>query len=765
MLKRIELEPGLHRESTRYAARGKWYDSGNMRFRGGYAETIGGWTVLPGTLDGIIRDMFTWTDYSSAQLLAVGTDWKSYIVSGGIPYDLTAIRKTTTGLDSAKFSTGHNPIGSGGEAIAGEFIIVNDLQHGVGLNDFVLFSDMTNGTPANWNSGSSPAVNIRDILNGSEKQVVHVLNENVYWLVAGETVDDGTAFGGESAKVEYLVNSGLSTQTSGTGWGASVWGGVPVVFSIATISIGAVCDITVDPGANFFPDGELILIEGIGAGQVADLLNGNYFTVTGGNLASLTFNLLDSTGALVDTTGLTGPNTGGTATGGEGWNDPATVEVLTGDIRSVYIDNYNEDLIVLNSGGPLFYWDTSEKSDRGVPKAGSENRFQEFSTVIGQKESPSKCGSFLVSDRDGHVVAFACNDLGLDEQNNLLVRWSDQNNPFDWDSTDSTNTSGGQMLRVGSKIIGAVNTKSEVIIFTDLGVYSMRFVGPPDTFGFSIVSEGVELASGRAAIDVANVVYFMGPDKFYAYTGVVSPIVCPIEKDIFQSLNREFKGKIFSGLNYEFGEVMWFYPEKGSAEPTSYVAFNYLENTWYSGRFDMSEFSDFGASSNTYNRTSWLDSKTRSESLSGYIKQVDYDSLPSVKKSGIMIHESGQSGQGQPIESFLESGFFEVGSGDNMAHVSRIVPDIEFFGYGSDSADPSVTVTLLGSDRPGGAVSTLATQTVTGNLSAGTVAPVGGENAVRARSREMYIRMESSTISSGWRMGDFSLEAKPDGRR
>lgn len=210
---------------------------------------------------------------------------------------------------------------------------------------------------------------------------------------------------------------------------------------------------------------------------------------------------------------------------------------------------------------------------------------------------------------------------------------------------------------------------------------------------------------------------------------------------------------------------MWFYPSGVSEEPTNYAAYNFTEGTWYSGTFDMTEFMAEGASSGTYNRTAWLDSRTRNAALSGFIEEVNYDVIPEVRKSGIMIHETGRAAQGNHMESYLESGFFEVGEGDNMAYVSRIVPDLEFFGYGADAQDPTVTVSLSGSDRPGAVSSSLATQTILGTLSTGAVAPVGNANAVRARAREMYIRIESSGNSAGWRLGDFSLDANPDGRR
>ena len=536
MLKKLDFAPGVSRESTQYAESGRWYDSQNIRFRGGYPESIGGWSRDSDyELDGFVRDMYTWTDYSSSELFAVATDWRVYIIAGGVATNITPIRKTTEAIPSENFKTLHNPTDILGNVVTGEFIQVEDTGHGVGLNTFIHFSNMT-GAEAAWDVGG---INLQTLLENTDQQVVHVYNQNKYWINAGSAVTTaGPLAAGEDARADYEENVGLSTSTTGNGWGTGVWGGDSNTSEITGVTVGSTTTIL---AVNTFLDGDEVYIRGIvevsPGGDLENALNDTLFTITTATAANFIIP--------VNTTGFDAWDSGGTAAVGEGWGDPSTVEVSTGTERFTFLDNYNEDLIYSNNGGAIYYWDTSENSNNGIPSAGPlGQRLEKLSDFTGSITPPELCSSMMVSDRDGHVIAFGCNDIGNEDQNNLLIRWSDQNNPFDWVPTTS-NTSGGQMLRVGSTIVGSVNTKSEVLVFTDRAVYSMRFVGPPDIFSFSLVSEGVELLTERSGIDVANVVYFMGSDKFYAYTGSVSPLDCPLVKEVFSDFNKEASSKVF----------------------------------------------------------------------------------------------------------------------------------------------------------------------------------------------------------------------------
>ena len=683
MLKKINFAPGINRESTQYAADGYWYNSNNIRFRNGYAESIGGW-VRDGGYEamGIARDLFVWTDYSGNSLSSIGTNWKQYVEVGGALWDITQVRKTTTAISRDKIKTVAD-IGNGSPAIE-----ITDTEHGVVLNDFILFGNASNPSDGGWTFGGiDVGAELDPDSGGSEKQVIEIVDENSYRVQCSEAVTDATGTSGETLNIEYLANVGLSSQVEGRGWGVAPWG-----------------------------TGE--------------------------------------------------------------WGLAASIAIVTGELRLISISNYNEDLMFSNKGGPIYYWDVSANMSAGLPRDGSAYRAKSLTEFAGSSDPPVICESFLVSERDGHVIAFGCNDLGQTDSNNLLVRWSDQDNPFDWTPT-VTNTSGGQMLRAGSKVMGAVSAKSEIVIFTDSALYSMRFIGPPDIFGFTLISEGVQLLTRRSVINVANVVYFMGEDNFYTYTGTVSPLHSPIEKLIFSDFNREQRDKIFVGLNATYSELFWFYCTADSIEPDKYAAYNYSENTWYMGNFDMSSLTldtPSGPPDGSLNRTSWVDARLRDETLATYILDWDPSTTPVVEKSAVMAHEVGRGIAGGSMPCFVESGFFDISSGESMSFVSRAIPDIQFFDIAEDTTNPVMTLSLIGNDFPGALNATVSSSDIiyddgTGIYSSTesgdplTVQPPGNDVAVRARGRSLSLKVSSNGANFGWRLGVTRLDLRPDGRR
>jgi hypothetical protein len=691
MLKKINFAPGINRESTQYSADGYWYNSNNIRFRGGYAESIGGWVRDGDSIAmGIARDLFVWTDYSGNSLSSIGTSWKQYVEVGGSLWDITQVRKTTTAISRDKIKT-ITDIGDG-ETSALE---ITDVGHGVVLNDFILYDNLSGASgDAAWSFGG---INVYDELNGasgsgSEKQVIEIVSVDIYRVECSATVgSDVTGVNSATFDINYLANVGLSSQSEGRGWGVGIWGG---------------------------------------------------------------------------------------ADGGRGWGDAASISLVTGELRLVSVSNYNEDLMFSNSGGPIYYWDTSANMAEGIPRDGVAYRSKSLTDYAGSSDPPVICESFLVSERDGHVIAFGCNDIGSTDPNNLLVRWSDQDNPFDWTPT-VINTSGGQMLRVGSKVMGAVSAKSEIVIFTDSALYSMRFIGPPDIFGFTLISEGVQLLTRRSVINVANVVYFMGEDNFYTYTGTVSPLHSPIEKLIFSDFNREQRDKIFVGLNATYSELFWFYCTADSIEPDKYVAYNYSENTWYMGNFDMSSLTldtPSGPPDGSLNRTAWVDARLRNETLATYVFNWDPSATPPVEQSAVMAHEVGRGVSGGVMPCFVESGFFDISSGESMSFVSRAIPDIQFFDIASDTTNPVITLSLIGNDFPGSLNSTISSSDIIYDKSTGiysstesgdplTVQPPGNDVAVRARGRSLSLKIASNGSHFGWRFGVTRLDLRPDGRR
>ncbi len=182
----------------------------------------------------------------------------------------------------------------------------------------------------------------------------------------------------------------------------------------------------------------------------------------------------------------------------------------------------------------------------------------------------------MVSGADRHVVCFGCNPLGETDQDLLMVRWSDQEDPVDWTPT-ATNTAGSQRISSGSEIISAQKTRQEMLIWTDTSLHAMRFTGPPFTFGFSMLANNVSVIGPNAVTTVGDKVFWMDRENFYVYTGRVQTIPCTLLRYVFDDINLEQNFKCFAASNKMFDEVFWFYPSADSTEIDRYVKFNFTE--------------------------------------------------------------------------------------------------------------------------------------------------------------------------------------------
>jgi hypothetical protein len=795
MLKRIHFPPGINHQSTQFAASGSWYDANNIRFKSGVAEMIGGWSRDETyTLQGIGRACFSNRDYSGNNYQYAATDWKVYAITGADATDITPVRS------SGSLSTDPFAVLDGDSQIR-----VTHVSHGLAVNDWVVFTSATEG---------GGGVTTADLTQAHGFQVSTIFSADYYgfyavdWTTGDPIVPSGSDISvGGSVNFSYKITSGLSAQVSGQGFGAGLWGGngTPTSYDLASnpITVASASDeVTVEidgtepsSPAVIAVDDQLYLLglTGTSVGGVnLEALNGHWWTVT--DVSALGSDKVDIQIDQTGTGAVSGGGSGGSYyrgynTGAEtpvdpsvdgssrGWNDNSELGTLTGDLRRVYLDNYGEDLIFCNSGGPFYYWDISANTSTGVPTGGEAFVAKEINgtNFSGTTGIPTVVDSFIVSKKDGHSIAFGCNDLGGTEMNSMLVRWSDQNNPFDWTPTPN-NTSGGQVLRSGSRILGAVGTKDEVIIFTDSAVYSMRFVGPPDVFSFTLVSEGVEMVGARTAVNASNAVFFMGNDGFYVYTGSVAPLPCSVSSYVYDDFNFSDKDKAFGAVNSAFSEVSWFYPTYGSNEPNRFVTYNYEEQVWSYGSYDMEAFDRSGAASTSvYCRTSWRDAIIFSSPMATYLNSYtpSTETAPVLVESAVMVQESGASAQGSSLASYIESGSFDISDGENFSFVSRVVPDLEVFNVESDSGDPVLTMDIYERDLPGtaSAVAATASKSMTFTVAAGTrgqnatYTPDANGTAIRARARSIAMRLSSSSTSYKWRAGDMRLDLRPDGRR
>ena len=410
-----------------------------------------------------------------------------------------------------------------------------------------------------------------------------------------------------------------------------------------------------------------------------------------------------------------GSGTWGESTWGGGINSFAT------QLRLWTLDNFGEDLVANPRGGSIYYWDKTN---------GETTRAVDFSTLSGASDTPTIANQILVSEIDRHVICMGANPIGSATQDPMQIRWSDQENAAMW-TPKTNNTAGGLRLSSGSEIIGAIRTRQEIAIFTDTALYSMQFIGPPFIFGVNLITEGISMVSPQACVNANNVVYFMDQDNFYMYSGTVQSLPCTVRAYVFDDFNYSQTFKVFATRNAQYNEVSWFYCSSSSDEIDRYVTYNYLEQTWTIG---------------TLPRTSWIDAggattNPLAAGSSGTTSNYLYE------------HEVGSNDDGSAMTAYVESADFDAGDGDQFMFIKRLIPDVAFVG--TDTA-PELTYSIKTRDFPLGSLNTATTATVTNTT---------GVAYIRARARQMRVRIESTDVDNSWRLGDTRFDIKADGRR
>ena len=645
-LQKLQLRPGVNRESTTLANEGTWFEMDKVRFRSGYPEKLGGWvkdtgvatsTLQPpaGSFWGVARSLWNWVTLSGANLMGLGTNLKYYIQEsdGGNFYDVTPLRDVNTVASNA-FTT----------ANGSTTVIVNDAGHGAQEGDFVTISGVVgavNGIPA-------AALN-------REFRITYIDSATYSIVVSSPATAAGTT---GAATFSYQIGVGGEIYTIGTGWGAGGWGG----------------------------------------------------------------------------------NTGGVLTG---WGQAAPAGIGVGQqLRLWSQDNYGQDLLLNPRGGGLYLWKVNPSPniyDRAVLLSPTSP-----SPYTTDADCPSVANAVAVSDASRFTIAFGCNDYGSTVLDPLLVRWSDQENYALW-SPAITNQAGSYRLSTGSSIVAHQQTRQEILVFTDAAVYSMQYLGPPFVWGFQILGENISIAGPNVTATAANVVYWMGYDKFYMYSGRVETLYCPLRQYIFGDINLQQQYQFFAGTNEGFNEVWWFYCSANSTVIDRYVIYNHVEKVWSYGNLS---------------RTAWLDTPLRNyPTAAGYNGQLIYH------ENGV---DDGTTNPPSPISAYVQSADVNIGDGHNYGFAWRMIPDVTFDG--STVNNPAVTMTLRPRQNPGANYSAAASPTVTS-----TQNYQGQRNYmvqqfteivyVRVRGRQMAFRISSTGLGVQWQLGVPSLDVRPDGRR
>ena len=478
--------------------------------------------------------------------------------------------------------------------------------------------------------------------------------------------------------------------------------------------------------------------------EVSSVINSTAYTVTipvtanasdtghGGNAVTITY--LYPSGLNNYTFGL-GWGAGPWSRGG--WGSAATIGIGQ-QLRLWTQDNFGEDLIYAPRGGEIFYWDASTGVNaRGISLEAAAN-----AAAFSGQFVPNETYQIISSTVQRFCIAFGANSYDPLVPNTpfdpLLVRWSDQENPFDWVPT-ATNQSGEQRLSIGSQIIQAVNTRQEILVITDAAIYSMQYLGPPYVYGFQLLQDNISIMGPKSAITVNNVTYWMGSDKFFMYSGRVETLPCSVRQFIFQNLNKDQAYQVFAASNEQYSEIWWFYCSTNSTVVDSYVVYNYLDRVWYYG---------------TMGRTAWLDS-----GVLQYPIAADYNRR-------LLNHEDGNDDVSGPsataINAYIQSSDFDIGDGHNFGFVWRILPDVTFAG--STVQNPTCTMVVKPRTNAGTAYGTPNDKTVERTVAI-PVEQFTGQVYTRIRGRQMAFRIESADLGASWQLGSPRIDIRPDGRR
>ena len=616
-LTKLKFLPGFHKESTQYAEEGKWFEGNRVRFREGKPENLRGYIKHNSeTINGIARDLLTWSDNDTRKHIIFGTNKEVKVEKDSVCYDVTPIVTVVSAQNIFTTDSGSTEI------------VTSITNHGRTAGDRIIVE-------------GGAAVGGITLVTTTPYTVTSVTNINKFTFNANTTATGTATGGGTAVSVAFLLDNELSDSIQGLGWAAGVY------------------------------------------------------------------------------------NAGASTTNIRAWNEPSSVSDIIFQGSQWSFDNWGEDVLGVRRGGNIYYYDTdaSITPQRMRPITSSTNAIHVAATA-----APSKSNFLLVSPNDRHAICFATNEFGTGEFNSMLVRWSDQEDFTNWTPASDT-TAGENTLADGTEIIGAVRTRSAILIWTDNALYSMTFIGGRFVFSFTQLGTNCGLIAPHAAIDYDGVSYWMGDNNFYAYDGRVNNLPCTIRRHLFEDFNNTNKDKVYAGINSEFKEIIWLYPKGNSTEPNAYVIHNPEEKTWVFGDSFYTTFKDRTVFENTI----------ATGRVSATADTFLWDNEP----------ENIYTGDGTALSSFIESSSFDVGEGDNTMFLNRIIPDYKFDT--GEEVEIFVKVKEFPTD----------TFTIKGpfTINSGTK-----KVDFRARGRQASVRV-SSTSEGSWKWGSVRLALQPDGKR
>jgi hypothetical protein len=670
--------------------------------------------------------MWNWVTLSAYNLLAVGTNLKYYIQNGpgGAFYDITPLRDTTA-AGAVTFTAAYSTLNANMTATATSLTLVSGTSFpSVGGTVLIGTEQITYAAK----SGNVLSGCVRGV-NGTTA-ATHTIGDPVGGYTI--TVND-TSYGSQTN--DFVTFSGA----------ASLGGAIT-----ATV-LNAEYQIT-------YIDANTYAVTVSAACNASDVGTGGASTV--GAYQITTGNEIYTIGVGWGSGGWGGVTPGAASTG---WGIAAPAGVGVGlQMRLWSQSNFGENLVFCARGGPMYYWDTNPTPtifDRGVEiRAGAT-----VGGALVDSTCPAIVNFVIISDASRFVIALGCNDptgtyatTALDP---MQIRWSDQESYYTWDPA-TTNQAGDYRLSHGSSIVTAIQTRQEILVFTDSALYSMQYLGPPYVWGFQILENNISISGPNAVATASNITYWMGTDKFFVYSGRVQTLPCTLREYVFTDINLSQAYQFNAGTNEGYNEVWWSYCSANSTVVDRYVVYNYLEQVWYYG--DWANFEG-----NNQGRTTWLDSALREVPMS-----MIYGSAGGTTNSQLVYQETGVDdatvNPPNPIVSFVQSADFDIGDGHNYGFVWRLIPDLTFDGSFVNNPTAEFTTrprTFPGANYGASAVpDVISTQNYQGQRTY-TVQQFTEQVYVRIRGRQMAFKVSSDTLGVQWQLGVSRIDIRPDGRK
>jgi hypothetical protein len=548
---------------------------------------------------------------------------------------------------------------------------------------------------------------------------------------------------------------------------------------------------------------------GLGGSITATVLNQNYLIKTVDTSAK-TYTITSLTAATSGDTNKGGANVtalydidtqnvvttygygwGAGVWGRGGWGSGSVTPVANFQ-QDWFFDNFDSDLVANIRNGAPYYW---------AYDGTFATRAKLLSSVAGASDVPIKVTQLLTSQGDKHLLAFGATEYGSSVFNPLLIRWSDQDNPQNW-TPASTNSAGFIKVSRGSRIVRAIPTRQEIVVFTDATLNSLQFLGTTSVFGIQELSDNISIISPRACIAVNNMVFWMGNNKFYVYSGSVNTLPCTLRNYIFQNINYDQISQIVCGTNEQWNEIWWFYPTGNSTYNNAYVIYNHFDKIWYYGNILRTAWSDsplrpFPQSINNTIVTGSITGTTLTVTgiITGVLAVGDVISGTGITANTIIValgtgtgglgtytvdtsqtaisttisangyiynQESGVDDDIYPMSSYISSSDFDLVDGDEFLLIKRIIPDVDFSGSNTtENASPTATFTMRPRNFPGSAyANSPAKGVITTNIDNYT-----NQVFMRARARQMAMEISSADLGVQWQLGSPRLDGRPDGKR